>query len=403
MNLISHFTWDSAGLDGHSWERRAADLDEFEQSTDPSGSTPGRVNSVTPVPFDIGIDSIVVEPIDGFAEITISVTNDGLNSLVESYVLLFEVDPDTVVLDSLVFGPLLPLERKSLTNSYLLAGVYDTLVAILPDDDRPENNRVEFIATGSEFPPLVLSEIMANPQAPLETEWVELMNVHTSEIDLNNWQLGDALSSSEIISTAFQIQPHEYVVLARDSAHFRLFYTSFNGTLVQPPQWPTLNNDGDLVRLIDPFGFEALRFVYDHIYADNYSWSRSEDFDTEGQWGRSESAGGTPGDVNRVVFAGDKSELTVTIEPPVFSPDDDGFEDAAAIKIEAPAGSSVTMRVYDRAGRIVRTLIDGESFLQSSYQWDGKTDSGRRLPIGPYILFVEAGNEAIKKPIVIAR
>ena len=70
---------------------------------------------------------------------------------------------------------------------------------------------------------------------------------------------------------------------------------------------------------------------------------------------------------------------------------------------EAPAEAEVTMRIYDRQGRAVRTLIDCETLLRTSYTWDGRSDGGRRLPIGIYILYLEAaGSKSVKKPIVIA-
>ncbi|MEW5993868.1 MAG: gliding motility-associated C-terminal domain-containing protein, partial [Candidatus Zixiibacteriota bacterium] len=154
----------------------------------------------------------------------------------------------------------------------------------------------------------------------------------------------------------------------------------------------------------DPFGFEADRFEYAVAYDGNHTWSRSEELLTEGQWGRSEEAGGSPGRPNSVLFAPAGSALQVKVTPDVFSPDGDGYEDEVLIEIEAPVGAEVNMRIYDREGRAVRTLLDGATFLHSSYAWDGRSDSGRRLPIGIYILYVEAeGSETVKKPIVIAR
>ena len=99
------------------------------------------------------------------------------------------------------------------------------------------------------------------------------------------------------------------------------------------------------------------------------------------------------------------SSIAVAVKPSVFSPDGDGFEDVAIITVEeAPAEAELTMRVYDRQGRVVRTIIDGERLLKSSYTWDGRSDGGNRLPIGIYILYLEAaGGGSVKKTVVIAR
>ncbi len=52
----------------------------------------------------------------------------------------------------------------------------------------------------------------------------------------------------------------------------------------------------------------------------------------------------------------------------------------------------------------MRTLVEGERLLKESYVWNGRSDGNRRLPVGIYILYVEAiGWGAVKKPLVIAR
>ncbi len=55
--------------------------------------------------------------------------------------------------------------------------------------------------------------------------------------------------------------------------------------------------------------------------------------------------------------------------------------------------SSVTIKIYDIRGRKIRTLVDSEerySGDQRSSRWDGKNDNGKIVPIGQYIVCVEA-------------
>ena len=52
----------------------------------------------------------------------------------------------------------------------------------------------------------------------------------------------------------------------------------------------------------------------------------------------------------------------------------------------------VSLKVYDIAGRMVRTLIDGEVGKgHHSIEWDGKDDKGMRLSSGIYFYRLTAG------------
>ncbi|HAV43592.1 TPA: hypothetical protein DCX15_06230, partial [bacterium] len=56
--------------------------------------------------------------------------------------------------------------------------------------------------------------------------------------------------------------------------------------------------------------------------------------------------------------------------------------------------SKVTARIYDVQGRAIRTLIDDEKLLygKNSFEWDGRDDDGRVVPIGIYICYLQAIN-----------
>ena len=404
-SLVSDFSWDESGKDGFSWERVSPQSLEIVQSIDPNGSTPGFINSLTPVPNDLALEEVSVTPDNGETSITFTVTNRGLNTVSNAQLFLCSDLRDGVGIfaDTIEAIDIAEIESGSTfitTRQYFLDGVYVSLSASLPDDDRARNNRRNFVATGADFPPVILSELLANPKEPLKTEWVEIKNRLNQPFDIAGWQLGDSLSLRTIIDTHATIDPNEYAVLAKDSLAFLNYYHHFDKRCLQPDHWPPFNNDYDVVRLVDSFGFEADRFVYTRVFNDNHTWSRGEEPGYENEWGRSEQVGGSPGEPNSVLYEPTGSKIVVAIEPNVFSPD----EDVVVITVEeAPAEAEVTMKIYDRQGRVVRTLIDSETLLRTSYTWDGRSDGGRCLPIGIYILYLEAaGSKSVKKPIVIA-
>jgi len=63
------------------------------------------------------------------------------------------------------------------------------------------------------------------------------------------------------------------------------------------------------------------------------------------------------------------------------------------IVFEIPTESRVTLRIYDPAGRLVRTILDDVK-KSGRYKliWDGRDKNGRALPPGIYFLMMEGGS-----------
>ena len=67
------------------------------------------------------------------------------------------------------------------------------------------------------------------------------------------------------------------------------------------------------------------------------------------------------------------------------------FNPRTTIDYSVAAASRVTLRVYDLAGREVRTLVDGDAEPGEHVTvWDGTTDTGRRAASGVYFVKMEA-------------
>ncbi len=407
---LSELAWDDAGRDGFSWERPLPQSDEIGQCEDPTGSTPGRLNSLTPEPVDLALAHIEPAPIEGETRIAFEVANRGLTTIDNAILGLYYLDenaPDSIG-DWIAFEQVGNVDSGFsviLIGQYAIPGTYPRLIANLPvlADDRPYNNRLAFTAPGTEFPPVILSEFMATPPSG-ENEWVEFKNVSDTTIDLDGWRLGDSIALATIDTPGFMIGPDQYVVLVNDAAAFAMAYPDFVGDIHEMSPWRELNNGSDSVRLTDPFGFPASRFYYTEHF-DDHTWSRAEPGEFEGRWGRSEFAGGSPGEPNRVRFAPSGTEtLQLSVTPRIIAPDGNGVDDSALIVIRSSDANSYILKIYDRDGRLVRTLEDGAGDLAEYYVWYGRNDSRERQPIGIYILYFEAvGLESKKTTIVVAR
>lgn len=397
--IISELTWSDAGPDGISLERTQPESDEILLCRSYDGSTPGYINSNTPVANDLSIHNVMATARDGWCDLQVSVVNFGTD--VSSEVILQVLyAADSILLDQYVIAELWPDSQVTIEHSYLLSGMRRELSLILPSDDRTENNRQDLWVPGEEFPPVMLSEVMPNPRGNSDAEWVEIRYVGSVPTDLNGWQLGDSKKLCCISDSSLVVEPGERLVLARDRL---AFYDEFGQSWVplEPTCWPILNNTVDTVRLVDPYGIEADRFVYSTVFTDNYCWSRSEDI-SEGEWGRSTVPGGTPGLENEVVLLNQTGAMKLSIAPKVFSPDGDGMDDSTVISV-SPVLDDLTVRIFDRQGRVVREF-DHYQTMTGSMVWHGFSDGGSTLPIGIYIVLVTGGDdEALKQAVVVAR
>jgi hypothetical protein len=86
------------------------------------------------------------------------------------------------------------------------------------------------------------------------------------------------------------------------------------------------------------------------------------------------------------------------------SPAPNPFDRQVGISYDVPASAgSVHLRVYDVAGRLVKTLKDGaETPGRKRLIWNGRDDQGNSLPTGVYLLALDApGYSATRKTILM--
>lgn len=69
-----------------------------------------------------------------------------------------------------------------------------------------------------------------------------------------------------------------------------------------------------------------------------------------------------------------------------------------------PGPVPVRVRVFDAAGRLVRTVLDGKSLAgPTRLTWDGREEGGSRLPAGVYFVNVRAGGKSLSKQVILTR
>lgn len=76
----------------------------------------------------------------------------------------------------------------------------------------------------------------------------------------------------------------------------------------------------------------------------------------------------------------------------------------AVIRFALPRDTKVMLNIYNISGQKIRTLVSGEEKAGfKSVTWDGRTDSGAKVPAGIYFYRIEAGGFTATRKVVVIR
>jgi len=274
---------------------------------------------------------------------------------------------------------------------------------------------------------LIINEVLFNPFTGGD-DFVEIYNNSEKYIDLYNWKLAnwdDGITDNfKTIAAHKLMQPGDYIVLTKDSSDIQSNYlNSIFGNFVQLASLPTYSNDSGTVFLILPdldstvcdyFSYdEDLQFGLinnpDGISLERIDFDRPTNESTN--WhSAAESVGwATPGLENSQYYPGQITTDAVSVEPEIFSPDNDGFDDILNINYTmANPGFVGSVTIFDANGRIIRSLVQNELLAAAgTISWDGLNNKREKARIGIYIVYFEVfdleGNiSGVKKTCVVA-
>lgn len=406
-------------------------MSNWKASTDASGGTPGKKNSIDGINTDAtppqlirtySLDDVTVvalfdEPLDSVS--ASSVSNYSFNN----NIALASAAPQAPLFNSVVLKLSASLQKKT---SYTLTasavkdckgntiGVYNKAKAGIAE---------EALATD-----IVINEILFNPRQNA-FDYVEIYNRNNKIIDASKLYIanrnaaGTLTSIKKLSETPFCIFPDDYIVITEDAPSLKHEY------LVQNPQnvlvlssLPSFPDDKGTVVITNSQGNVVDEVSYSEkwhfaLISDNegVSLERIDPNDSSQKQSNWHSAAstvgyGTPTYKNSQYKQTNLVNAIIEVSPKVFSPDNDGHDDIATITYQvSEPGYVANISIFDANGRLVRYFVKNALLgLKGSWNWDGLNENGQRLPVGTYIIFTEIFNlqgkkKQFKNTVVLSR
>ena len=272
---------------------------------------------------------------------------------------------------------------------------------------------------------VVINEVLYDPLGS-GSDFVELYNRSNKVLSLAGWKLANETdgvigNATMITNAAFLLMPGEYALITESTDNIAQQYPLSRTDRFVEADMPSYNNGEGVVVLQDAPGDTLDRFAYnDDLHfellnsTDGVSLERvnpDRPASDNSNWHSAAEAVGyaTPGYLNSQFSLNPTPGGELTIDPAIFSPDNDGYQDVltVAYNLDEP-GFTGTMTVFDVAGREVVKLLDNELLgATGAVSWNGIMESGDLARMGPYVVVFEAfdlqGNvERFRETVVLA-
>lgn len=263
----------------------------------------------------------------------------------------------------------------------------------------------------AEIGDIVLNELLFNPKLG-GGDYVEIINTSEKSVSLKNWEIANADENGvlkdkvPITSNNLIIKPQQILVFTEKADFLTDFYpkNDIQNTYIVS-KLPSFVNTNGVVFLLNDKGIIFDKFVYDeqlhHPMIDNPDGVSLEKInytilsESQSNW-QSAAADvnfGTPGTSNS---QGNATEViqNFTIEPEVFTPNNDGFKDFTTLSYNfETSGNAASITIFNTTGMPVKQLIVNSLLsTNGSINWDGTDNSGNILPMGYYLILIDVFN-----------
>ena len=388
-----------------------AGADNWTASVEAIGGTPGKANSVRAAHPDAQAPSLL-RAVALNATTVRAYFSEKLDSTAAAIASRYALTPALAVLRAAPVAP--DFRQVDLVLAAPLSASRPTTLAVQMATDCASNASGPLQSATFALPEaavsgdVVINEILFNPRMG-GVRFVEILNRSNKFIDLQAWQIanlkadGSSVDGQALSTGPLVLAPGLLLAFSSNTSIILSQYpTSADAAnLVQLASFPTFP-DVSTALLFDSRGLEIDRFAYNKnlhlsLLATQEGVSleriRANGLSTGSNFHSAASTVGyaTPGRLNSQDQDAPGGNQELTVEPEIFTPDDDGQQDFATLSyhLDAP-GYAASVTVYDALGRLTRRLIRNETLPTTGLvQWDGIDDKGHKAAVGYYMLLVE--------------
>lgn len=377
-----------------------ANASNWSSSIDPTGGTPGLQNSIFTDVDDIIAPEILTAEVTGTDQVLVTF-NESMDTLIDP---VFTFNPSFTSSS----GEFTSQITYDLTVSTFSTGTVYEMTATVGKDcwGNAINSTVNIgLPDVIEAGDLIVNEILFNPQTGGD-DYVEIYNnsdkiLDLSEVYLANYDDEMVDNLKQVSFAQYLLYPGEYVCVTEDSTTVIDDFIIYGiGRFIQT-DIPTYVNDSATVYLVleDTSVIDYVHYDEDYHFSlisdvDGKSLERinfdGDSNDPENWHTAAETANwGTPGYENSQNFSPNVTG-EASVDPAIFSPDNDGFQDVVSINLSfLTVDNVVDVEIYDNQGRLIRELEDN-TFVgtEATFIWDGTNDDGEKAQIGTYVALV---------------
>jgi len=258
---------------------------------------------------------------------------------------------------------------------------------------------------------VLINEILFNAYSGAH-DFVEIINRSDKFIDLKEWRIHELendvlVEDVRLFESTHLIAPGEIQAFSEDVADLAIHYlASHREQLFEVKDLPNFSDkEGKVVLLRDDFmTIDSLVYNEDMHFQllddlNGVSLERinsSSSGSGKNQWASaSESVQfATPGYRNSQYWEGQYSEFGISMDPPFFTPNNDGDKDKLIIHYRLDKGGWQTkVAIFDKHGALVKEITKN-NWVESEgiVQWDGLNNKNESISVGIYLVYFEAFN-----------
>lgn len=389
----------------------------WEASVNPSGGSPGLINSVNGTKPDLTgpklMDVALVDP----SQLLIRF-NEKLHQRKESFQLEFV--PAANVSETSFTDASLSVLRVQLSQPLsenvlyrFSTRVFDCSGNIVQPDFSTVSIALPQPAVGGD---VLINELLFNPR-PYGADFVEVYNTSDKYVSLNGWQIEVITSSgpgaSVTISDDRLLHPGDFLAFTTDVDNVRNEYPQSTGKPFFQLNLPSLPDDAGSIRLLDSFGdlIDEVTYsedMHSQLLQEKEGVSLERMSPTDWQSGTRSTNFATPGYQNGNSISVVSAVHEVTVEPEIFEPGT-GTPNFATLhfRFEKP-GFVANAGIFDAQSRLVKVIASNEILTDSGIlTWEGDTDEGIQARVGYYTFWLEVFDtsgivKTFRKRIVIS-